>query len=363
MRFRDAAFLALVLLAFPVAGAEPPATDRVDAYVRGQMREQQIPGLALAIVQDGKVIKSKGYGFANLELEVPVSPQTVFQSGSVGKQFTATLVMMLVEDGQLRLGDPIRKYLRGAPTSWRNIEVHHLLSHTAGISSERFDAVIDHRQDYTEDDLFQEIAALPLDFEPGSQFSYSNPGYVLLGILIHKATGKFYGDLLRERIFEPLGMKTARVISEADIIKNRADGYELADGKLRNQEWVAPLLNTTADGSLYLTLDDMVRWNAALDTGKLLKRSSLEQMWTPVELASGDTEDYGFGWAFSEANGYWVIEHGGAWQGFRSFIGRFVDRRLSVIVLANLDAADVDTIAYEVAAIVDPALREPEDEE
>lgn len=183
---------------------------------------------------------------------------------------------------------------------------------------------------------------------------------MLLGILIHKVSGEFYGDLLRERIFEPLGMKTARVISEADIIKNRADGYELVDGKLRNQEWVAPLLNTTADGSLYLTLDDMVRWENALESGKLLKRRSLEQMWTLLELENGETEDYGFGWAFGATNGYRVIEHGGAWQGFRSFIGRFVDRRLTVIVLANLAEADVDTIAYDVAAIVDPELYDPE---
>src|SRR5262249_44824558 len=143
---------------------------------------------------------------------------------------------------------------------------------------------IDMRKDYSDQELVEKIAAIPLDFPPGEKWGYSNPGYVLLGILVRKATGEFYGDLLHRRIFGPLGMTTARIINEANIIPNRATGYRLFLGQLKNQEWVSPTLNTTADGSIYLTVLDMVKWDAALGTEKLLKRSSLEQMWSPVKL-------------------------------------------------------------------------------
>ena len=333
--------------------------DKVDDYVRDQMREQKIPGLSIAVVQDGKVVKAQGYGLANVELNVAATPETIYQSGSIGKQFTATLVMMLIEEGRMGLEDPVSKYIPDAPAIWKDITLHRLLTHTSGISNSLY-TKINMRQDYTEDELIQQIAALPLDFQPGEKWSYSNPGYVTLGILIHKATGKFYGDLLREKIFAPLGMTTARIIDEADIIPNRAAGYRLVDGKLKNQEWVSPMLNTTADGAIYMTVLDMAKWDAALYSERLLKRASLDLMWTPVKLNDGKTENYGFGWQIDEYHGHRLIQHGGAWQGFTTQISRYVDDKLTVIVMTNLATGRPGKIARGLAALYDDDLKPAE---
>src|SRR3989475_13312300 len=296
--------------------AQDAITSKVDDYIKAEMQRQHIPGLSLAVLKDGQIILAKGYGFANVEHQVSVKPETIFQSGSMGKQFTATAVMMLVEAGKLSLSDPITKYFSDAPDSWKIITVRHLLTHTAGTTDYPRD--FDFRRDYTEDELLKRAEVIPLSFQPGEKWSYSNLGYVLLGILIHKVSGQFYGDFLQERVFQPLGMTTARIISEADIIPNRAAGYRLVKGELKNQEWDSPSRNTTADGALYLTVYDMAKWDAALYSEKLLKRSSLQQMWTPVKLNGGKTQDYGFGWGFGAVNGHHIIEHGGAWQGFKS---------------------------------------------
>jgi CubicO group peptidase (beta-lactamase class C family) len=217
----------------------------------------------------------------------------------------------------------------------------------------------DLRRDYTEDELVQRIKPIPLAFPPGEKWSYSNLAYVMLGVLIHKVTGKFYGDFLQERVFQPLGMSTARVISEADIVPNRAAGYRLVNGQLKNQDWVSPSLNTTADGALYLTVYDVAKWDSALYGEKLLKRSTLEQMWTPVKLNDGKTHGYGFGWALGDVRGHRLVEHGGAWQGFKSQISRYVDDKLTVIVFANQIRANPAKIAHGVAAIFNPELAPP----
>lgn len=371
-----ARFAVLILLGVGIAApfaalaqnsgsADDDISAKVDAYVNGEMRAEKIPGLALAVVRDGKIVKAHGYGLANVELDVPVKPETIFQTGSVGKQFTATAVMMLVEDGKIRLDDPIGKYLSGVPATWKNITVRNLLTHTSGIHdyeteslTKKDAAFVNLRNDYTEDDLFKKFSGLPLDFPPGSQWRYSNSGYVILGILIHKVTGQFYGDVLQERIFRPLGMTSTRIISEADIIPNRAAGYRLVNGEIKNQEWVSPTLNTTADGALYTDVVDMAKWDAALYTEKVLKKASLDQMWTPVRLNDGNTAEYGFGWDITSVNGHRLIEHGGAWQGFTTQISRYADDRFTVIVLTNLDSehSQPDKIAHEIAALYNSAL-------
>jgi CubicO group peptidase (beta-lactamase class C family) len=343
-----------VILLFGITCLAQDVTAKVDDYVKAEMQKQQIPGVAVAVMRNGATILAKGYGFANVEHQVPVTPQTIFQSGSMGKQFTATAIMMLVEEGKLNLDDPISKYFSNAPAEWQKITVRHLLTHTGGMTD--YPSDFDFRRDYNEDDLLERIKKLPLAFQPGEKWSYSNLGYVTLGILIHKVSGQFYGDLLRDRVFKPLGMTTARVISEDDIVPNRAAGYRLMQGQLKNQNWVAPSLNTTADGALYLTVLDLAKWDAALYTEKLLKRSSLDQMWTPVKLNDGKTSAYGFGWGLATVRGHRLIEHGGSWQGFKSQISRYVDEKLTVVVFANLSRANPAVIAHGVAAIYNPEL-------
>lgn len=344
--------IALTLASLLVASAllaAAPASDPVDVFVRAEMEKHHIPGLSLLVSRAGQPVRAQGYGLANVELQVPVKPETIFQSGSVGKQFTATAIMMLVEEGKLRLDDRLTKFFPGAPATWKRVTIRQLLSHTAGFTD--YPKNFDMRADYNEDKLLKIVEGIPLAYEPGTKWSYSNLGYLTLGIVIHKVTGKFYGDFLQERIFGPLGMATTRIISEADIVPNRAAGYRLVKGELKNQEWVSSTLNTTADGSLYFSILDLAKWDAALYTEKLLKRSSLEQMWTVVPLKDGkpNSGDYGFGWDVGAKKGHKCIEHGGSWQGFKTQISRYVDDKLTVVVLINQADAEPGPIADRVA--------------
>jgi len=352
------------------AGTIPSPEDgaRVDALVEAEMRAEKIPGLGMAVLRDGKVVKAQGYGLANVELNVPVKAETIFQTGSVGKQFTATAVMMLVEEGKVGLDDKLSKYLAGTPAPWKDVSVRNLLTHTSGIADytdqeyTKAGGLINLRGDYTEEELYQKLVQLPMNFEPGTQWKYSNSGYVLLGFLIRKVTGEFYGDFLQERIFRPLGMSATRIISERDIVENRASGYELVQGEIKNQEWVSATLNTTADGALYTNVVDLGKWDGALYTEKLVKKSSLAQIWTPVTLKSGKTYPYGFGWFLGGVNGHRLVEHDGAWQGFTMNISRYVDDELTVIVMTNLDEehSQPAKIAHGVAGMYVPALKEKE---
>jgi N-acyl-D-amino-acid deacylase len=345
-----------VLRRAPRAGDSAATTlaDSIDAFVRAEMARQKVPGVAVGIVNKGEVT-AKGYGYANVEHMVPVTEETIFQSGSLGKMFTATGVMLLFEEGKIALTDPLTKYFPDAPVTWRNITVRHLLTHTSGIPDYTTDD-FDYRKDYTEEELAKMAYAQPLEFPAGSRWNYSNTGYALLGFIIHKASGQFYGDFLKERVFTPLGMTTTRIISEADIVPNRAAGYQLVKGELKNQDWVAPQLNTTADGSLYFTLRDLLVWNAAVKRRAILKPESWNQILTPVRLNSGNTYPYGFGWFIDTRGGKALQSHSGSWQGFKTQLSRFIDDDLSIIVLANLAQAQPSRFVDGIAAIIHPDL-------
>src|SRR5712671_827724 len=187
MNFRLWVALLVVTSSVTVASGQTP--DAVDQFVRAEMEKHHIPGLSLLVSRDGAPIRQQGYGFSNVELQVPVKPETVFQSGSVGKQFTATAVMMLVEEGKIGLDDPLTKYLSDAPASWRDVTVRELLSHTAGFGDYPKD--FNFRKDWTEDEELKLIESIPLAYPPGTKWAYSNLGYVTLGILIHRVTGEF----------------------------------------------------------------------------------------------------------------------------------------------------------------------------
>jgi CubicO group peptidase (beta-lactamase class C family) len=350
---KAACWLACLCAATGAAFAANPEDDFLNSYIA----RRQIPGLAVLVRSGGKVVLSAGYGMANLEHGVRVTPETVFQSGSMGKQFTAFAVMILVEEHKLSLSDPIGKHL-SVPPSWSAITVRHLLTHTSGLGDYPEDFSL--RRDYTEADLLKTITEQPLAFAPGDRWSYSNLGYVTLGILVHQVSGKFYGDFLKERVFAPLGMKNTRIISEADIIPNRAAGYQLKDGVIKNQEWVSPTVNTTADGSLYVTVEDLAKWDAALASEKILSHASFEQIWTPVRLNDGSTAPYGFGWGIHQtARGHRLLEHGGAWQGFMTYIARYPDDGLTVVALCNMAGADPAYVAHRLAGFYQPELAPP----
>ncbi len=334
------------------------STENIDEFVNQYIKKKHIPGVAVLVRQNGNIVLSKGYGYSNLEHMVPVKPETIFQSGSVGKQFTATAVMILYEDGKLQLTDPITKYLK-VPKSWDKIKINHLLTHTSGLGD--YPETFDLKKDYTSDELLKMVTSQKPKFEPGEEFSYSNLGYLTLGVLITKLSGKFYGDFLQERVFKPLGMDHTRIINEHDLIPNRAAGYLLEKGEIKNQEWVSPTLNTTADGSLYFNVEDMAKWDEGLETEKILKKNSLDKMWTEVVLNNGKKEHYGFGWFLEKTRtGHRLIEHAGAWQGFTSHIARYVDDQISVMVLCNLAGGDTPYIAHKVAGFYNPDLEPPQ---
>jgi CubicO group peptidase (beta-lactamase class C family) len=346
---------------------DPQRLKAIDSFVTTQMAKQKIPGVAVGIYSRGQILLAKGYGQANVELDVPVKPETIFQSGSVGKQFVSAAIMMLVEEGKVSLDDSITKYFPDAPATWKPILIKNLLSHTSGLAEyESGDRIgpkgpFYMRLDFTEDELVAKVEALPIEAAPGEKWDYRNTNYLLLGILIHKVTGKPYYEFLGERIFKPLGMTSTRLISDRDIIPNRAAGYELVNGELKNQEWVSPTFNSTADGTLYFNVIDLNKWDDALYGTQLLKQSSLDRIWTVYPLNDGKPNGagYGFAWMIGKQHDHKRIEHGGAWQGFTCRISRYPDDNLTVVVLANLSGANTGYMAQIIAGLADPVLLPP----
>lgn len=351
--------LAIVALfgASPALSAQQPLAeqiDSVDAYIARVMDDEQVPGIAVAVMRDGKVVLTKGYGFADLEHRVPVTARTVFQSGSVGKAFTVMAVLMLVDDGRVRLDAPLATYFPNAPDTWAPITVRHLLEHTSGLPGYPDD--FDFRVDRSEDELFAIIRDRPLGFAVGAKRGYSNLGFVLLGMMVRKVTGTFYGDFLAERVFGPSGMPTARLISEADIVPGRARGYRLVDGALKHQEWVAPTLNTTADGSLLLSALDMAAWDAALHERRLLSPASYARMWTRLVTTDGVEQPYGMSWQMPDVGSQRLIEHSGGWQGFTANYSRYPAAGFSVAVFLNRRAVDPIRVTRGIQRIFHPEL-------
>ncbi len=334
------------------------AADAIDDYVHAQMKAQKIAGLSLAVVKNGKVVRASGYGKANLEWNVPASPQTVYQMGSVAKQFTAAGVLLLAQDGKIGLDDSIRKYLPDAPDAWQPVTVRNLLNHTSGLGEYSDLSRFDLRRDTTYAAFLKGLYTLPSDFAPGEKWAYCNTNYALLGYVIEKASGKFYGDFLQARVFKPLGMTQTRIISERDLVMNRAAGYERTQsGAWKNQAYVGATYNTLGDGGLYTTVLDMAKWDAALYGDRLLSATSRTEMWTPAPLKSGTTAPYGFGWALGKtAQGKRIVEHSGAWQGFTASITRYLDDKVTVIALCNTAGANPVRIAHKVAGIYEPFL-------
>jgi CubicO group peptidase (beta-lactamase class C family) len=363
MRNPSLALTLLLVLLEPASAQAPPTevtstaatTSRaVDHWVEAQMERRMIPGLALVVLEKGEVVKVAGYGQADVEHGVRVTPETVFQTGSVGKQFTAAGVMKLVERGRIGLDDAVSEHLGEGAPAFPGVTVRHLLTHTSGVGD--YFRVVDYRHDYTDEELVAVIAAQPPEFEPGTDWRYSNSGYVLLGILITRVSGTPYLDFLRDELFRPLGMRTARGISDADIVPNRSSGYQVVDGELKHHEFVTPSLNRTGDGCLYMTVLDFARWDAALYSERALTRASLERMWTPVTLKGGETRDYGFGWSVGEVRGHGLLSHSGGWQGFSAYYGRFVEKQLSVVVLCNRAGAGATFLGRGVLGLYDSAL-------
>jgi CubicO group peptidase (beta-lactamase class C family) len=362
---RSIYLLATLLAAWSQAAVAQAASDLetgVDQVVEAEMQRQKIPGVAVGVFQHGEPLIMKGYGYANVEHEVPITPATLFQSASIGKQFTAVATMLQVEDGKVSLDESIRTYFPDAPASWQPVTVRQLLNHTSGIA-DYFEAMgtngtepFDVRRDYPPDELRKLFYQLPMDFPAGSDWHYSNTGYALLGFLIRRVSGRFYGDELEARVFTPLGMDTAQVINEASIIPNRAAGYQLENGEIRNQEWYAPLVNTTADGALYLSLLDYLAWERGLRRRAILTSAGWNEIYTPATLAGNGEYGYGLGWRIGQSKGGAWYHHSGSSQGFNLYFSRYIADDLAIVVLTNLYEGEPEYIVDGIAEIIDPAI-------
>jgi len=346
--------LPVTTAATPAAPAPAKVAEQIDAVMKDVFKPNG-PGAAAIVVKDGQTIYRKAYGSANLELGVPLQPDTVFRLGSITKQFTAAAILMLAEQGKLALSDPIDKYLPGYPMQGHVITVEHLLTHTSGIQSYTdipgwMTTKI--QAEMTVQELIDGFKKEPMQFAPGEEFRYNNSGYVLLGAIIEKASGQTYAAFLDEHIFKPLGMTGAHYGSNEPIIPKRAEGYTGPADAPRNSQYLS-MTQPYAAGSLVMSVDDLARWDAALYTDALLTKGSREKMWTPYKLKDGKPTTYGYGWSVGKLRGHPFVEHGGGIPGFSTYATRMPDDHVYVAVLCNSDnpAADPSYLAKRIAAL------------
>lgn len=343
-------------LALSVLVAAQPATAQrtVDDYIKKAMEESKIPGLSLAVLKNGKVIKAAGYGVSDLETGTPATPKTVYKAASISKQFIAAAVMLLAQDGKLSLDDSAAKFLASPPDSWKGITIRRLLTHTSGLVRDPTD--YEPYRDRPIADVIRSTYGLPLAFQPGERFLYSNLGYFVLAEIITKASGKPWNVFIAERLFAPAGMTSTRLTSATDIIPHRASGYKPTDaGLIRGEEWIA----VRPSGAFLSTVLDLAKWDAFLDGKSPLTGASLREMWTPATLTSGAMADYGYGWYVNSFLGRTRIHHDGQYPGFRADFERFPDDKLSVILMTNNEYARVETLALKIAGYYATTLETP----
>ncbi len=323
--------------------------DAVDDLVNAELARQQIPGVALAVMKEGKLAKAAGYGLANVEEKIPVRPETVFRIASVGKQFIATGILLLVEDGKLTLDDRLGTLLDDAPPAWAPLTVRQLLSHTSGLVRESPGYLPILRQ--PDIAVIRAAYPLPLQFTPGEKYQYSNVGYFTLAEIIRRKGGRPWPEFIVARVFRPAQLDATGTTDQPPR-GPRATGYAGKEGK-----WtpVTDALAVRPSGAFHSTVLDLARWDRVLDGDAVLKPSSRNEMWTRIRLNDGSTHDYGLGWAVTAKGGRDMIRHGGSQSGFRTEYLRFPKERVTVIVLANADEAKPAVFAERVAELFLPA--------
>jgi CubicO group peptidase (beta-lactamase class C family) len=312
------------------------------------------PGASLLVVRDGQVAFAKGYGLANLERHEPVTPETNFRLASLSKQFTATAIMLLVADGRLRYDDSISTLVAGLPAFARGVTVRHLLNHTSGLPAYE-DFVPDSQTTQVHDaDVPALISQAPgLKFAPGTHYAYSNTGYCLLALVVEHVTGQHFADVLRARIFTPLGMTSTMAREEQTVVPHRAYGYTVRSAGVR----LTDQSNTSAtlgDGGIYSSIVDLAKWDRALAQHTLVSADAQRLAWTPPTLPDTAVTEYGFGWFVDRARGTMRLWHYGESRGFTNAILRYPERRFTVVILTNRTGGTPWDIAEQVADLYLP---------
>lgn len=329
-------------------------SDQVDSYVKQRMQESQIPGLSLAVLEKGRIVEASGFGRANVETDTPATAETVYKIASLSKPFMAAAILLLMQEGKIRLDDQVSKYLEGAPTSWNKITIRHLLTHTSGIVRDPSDY-----HPYTEqpiDEVVRSVYSIPLSFEPGEKWLYSNVGYYVLAEVITRASGIPWDEFIRDRLFAPARMASSRKTSASAVVAHRASGYHQSENRMINAEnWIA----VRPSGAFLSTVLDLAKWDGLLDSDSILSASTRKLMWTPATLNDQVSVDYGFGWYVDSFLGRARIHHDGQFPGFRADYERFADDGLTVIVLANSDNASLESLAIKIAGFYATTLATP----
>ncbi len=309
----------------------------MDERIQAEMAANNIPGVLIGVASRGRLVHVQSYGMANVELRVPVSDSTVFEIGSISKQFIATAIMLLVEEGGVGLDDGIHEYLHDLPGEWLGVTVRQLLTHTSGIPDyEEIQTYEAYRFRFTPEQIIRVAHSRPMDFEPGTGWYYSNTGYFLLSLIVERIEGRPLSQVLRSRIFEPLGMNQTRLADPEDIILHRASGYwvDRMGIELMNRD-ATQTSSTLGAGGLVSSVHDMAKWDEALNGDRILSDESRSAMWTPVVLPNGDDTGYGFGWNVGQYRGYRSVGHSGQVAGFTANFRRLPDQELAIIVFTN----------------------------
>lgn len=336
--------LALVLSAASAFAQAPVA--RMEQIINSYVSAGTFMGTVL-VARDGAIVLDKAYGMANLELDVPNTPDTKFRLGSVTKQFTAAAILLLEERGKLKIDERVKAYVPNTPMAWDRITVFNLLTHTAGIPN--FTASPDYNSIKLTlrgaGDAVASFRDRPLDFGPGEQMSYSNSGYLVLGDIIERVSGQSYEDFIAENIFKPLGMKDSGYDSNTAIIKHRANGYIRRQAGYVNAGYIHMSIPHAA-GALYSTTRDLLKWEEALFAGKVVSKASLDRMTTPFK------NDYALGLTSSIDKGRRVIQHGGSIDGFNTFLAYYPETRTVIVALSNVNGPAPTTISAQLGALM-----------
>jgi CubicO group peptidase (beta-lactamase class C family) len=310
--------------------------EALDARVKAHLQENNIPGGLVAVASRGRILHLKTYGEANVELSAPVTDSTVFEIGSISKQFVTAAIMMQVQDGLLGVDDPIQMYLSDLPSEWVGITIRQLMTHTSGIPDYEEIRTYDvYRYRMTPQDVIAIAQSRPMDFEPGTGYYYSNTGYYLLSMIAERVDGHPLGKVLQNRIFGPLRMTQTRLADPEAIIPHRAAGYWVdRRGELINRN-PTETSSTLGAGGILSSAYDLAKWDEALYGEQLLSAASKERMWSTTILPDGTNTGYGFGWRVTPFRGETSRSHGGQVGGFVANFTRLPDHEVSFIVFLN----------------------------
>lgn len=337
----------------------PAVADRVDDYVRAQLASRHLPGVSVAVIKDGRLVKAEGYGVASLELDAPATSRTVYEIGSISKQFAADAILLLVEDGKLRLDDLVSTYIDRTPPAWSTMTLRHVLTHTAGLPDfDTGDIGFSYRRDYTAAEFIELVGKQPLQFAPGERWNYTN-GFPILGIIVERVSGMSYMEFVETRIFKKLGLASARFKKNGEVVPQRADGYLFTNNTYRHGEPLRPAI-IAPNGGILINVVDFAAWDMAMTQGRLLRAESMKELTTPVRLTNGRTVSHGLGWFMDRFSGHAFGAHWGTTvTGHSAVIRRYVNDGLTVIVLANMDEGGgfaVDNMSKAIADMYVPGV-------